>query len=109
MIRRFAIATVLAAALAGCGSSKHSGSSSANAQSGAQIFTTAGCSGCHTLAAAKASGQVGPNLDNLKPSAAMVRHQVTNGGGGMPSFKSTLSAQQIDAVAAYVARVAGAR
>ena len=39
----------------------------------------------------------------------MVRHQVTNGGGGMPSFQDTLSAGQIDAVAAYVARVAGAR
>jgi mono/diheme cytochrome c family protein len=107
MTRRFATAALLAAALAGCGSPKHTGAATSNAQSGAQIFTTAGCSGCHTLAAAKATGQVGPNLDNLKPSAATVRHQVTNGGGAMPSFNNTLSTKQIDAVAAYVARVAG--
>jgi mono/diheme cytochrome c family protein len=108
MTSRIALALMATAAAAACGSSKHSGSSSTSAQAGAQIFTAAGCSGCHTLAAAKAKGQVGPNLDNLKPSAATVRHQVENGGGAMPSFRNTLSAKQIDAVAAYVARVAGA-
>jgi len=32
---------------------------------------------------------------------------VINGGGGMPSFKGTLSPAQITAVAQYVASVAG--
>jgi mono/diheme cytochrome c family protein len=110
MTRRIVVAAALALALAVCGcggSGKNPGPSHTSAQSGAQIFSTAGCSGCHTLAAAKATGQVGPNLDNLKPSAATVRHQVTNGGGAMPSFRDTLSGDQINAVAAYVARVAG--
>ena len=44
---------------------------------GKQLFTTY-CSGCHTLKAARASGRVGPNLDEMKPSYARVVKQVTN-------------------------------
>jgi hypothetical protein len=47
------------------------------------------------------------DLVAVTPSAATVRPQVTNGGGGMPAFENTLSRQQIAGVAAYVARVAG--
>ena len=36
---------------------------------GKKVFVTAGCAGCHTLSAAGASGQVGPNLDQLLPQA----------------------------------------
>ncbi len=71
--------------------------------SGQQLFTSAGCASCHTLAAAHATGSVGPNLDQLKPSYAAVARQVTHGGGGMPSFTRQLSKFQIDAVARYVA------
>ena len=53
---------VLAAVAAGCGSKDTS-----NATSGADVFTTAGCPNCHTLAAAGANGRVGPDLDRLKP------------------------------------------
>jgi mono/diheme cytochrome c family protein len=74
---------------------------------GKQVFETAGCKGCHTLKAAGANGQVGPNLDELKPDEATVEHQVTVGGGAMPSFKGTLSPAQIKAVAQYVSSVAG--
>lgn len=70
---------------------------------GRQVFASAGCSGCHTLKAAGATGTVGPNLDQLKPDAARVARQVTNGGAVMPSFKGKLSAKQIQDVAAYVA------
>ena len=70
---------------------------------GKAIFTgSAGCSGCHTLKDAGATGSVGPNLDQLKPADAAIRTQVENGGGPMPAFKDTLSAKQIDDVAAYV-------
>ena len=70
---------------------------------GKEIFVgSAGCSGCHTLADAQATGQVGPDLDQLKPSYDAVVAQVTNGGGAMPSFKGTLTEQQIKDVAAYV-------
>lgn len=74
---------------------------------GAKIFQSAGCVGCHTLAAAHATGTVGPNLDQLKPAFAVAQHQVEVGGGVMPSFKGTLSQAQIDAVARYVSSSAG--
>jgi mono/diheme cytochrome c family protein len=69
---------------------------------GKAVFETAGCGGCHTLKAAGSTGNVGPNLDDLKPSEDKVVEQVTNGGGGMPPFKGQLSAKQIQDVAAFV-------
>jgi len=77
------------------------------APDGKQIFTSAGCSGCHTLKDANATGNVGPNLDQLKPAKDRVARQVENGGAAMPAFKGRLSPAQIQAVAAYVSKVAG--
>jgi mono/diheme cytochrome c family protein len=74
---------------------------------GKAIFTSAGCAGCHTLKDANATGNVGPNLDQVKPSKDVVAHQVEVGGGAMPAFKGRLSDAQIQAVSAYVAQVAG--
>ena len=87
-------------------STSTSGGGTASAAEGKQIFTQ-NCGGCHTLAAAGTNGQVGPNLDDLKPDEATVERQVTNGGGKMPAFKDRLSAAQIKAVATYVSSVAG--
>jgi len=84
-----------------------SGGGSSPAAAGKQVFTSAGCGGCHTLKDAGTTGTTGPNLDALKPSQSIVAHQVTVGGGVMPAFKSQLSAAQIQAVAAYVSSVAG--
>jgi mono/diheme cytochrome c family protein len=105
--RRVAAAAVLALLAAGCGGSSSSGGSSGANAAGAKVFADAGCKNCHTLKAAGASGTVGPNLDQLQPSAALVTKQVNNGGGVMPSFKGKLSAAQIKAVADYVSSVAG--
>ncbi len=75
---------------------------------GKEVFLgVSACGGCHTLADAGSSGAVGPNLDDAMPDAARVQEIVTNGQGGMPSFSSTLSEQQIADVAAYVSSVAG--
>jgi mono/diheme cytochrome c family protein len=75
---------------------------------GKQVFLgPSACGGCHTLADAGTSGTVGPNLDDAQPDAERVQMIVTNGQGGMPSFASTLSEQQIADVAAYVSSVAG--
>jgi mono/diheme cytochrome c family protein len=71
---------------------------------GKQVFASAGCASCHTLADAGASGQVGPNLDDAKPSYDLVVDRVTNGKGAMPSFKGQLSEDDIKNVAAYVAQ-----
>jgi mono/diheme cytochrome c family protein len=73
-----------------------------DAAAGKSVFTSAGCGGCHTMKAAGASGKVGPNLDDLKPSYDTVVHQVEVGGGVMPPFKGTLSEKQIQDVSAYV-------
>lgn len=73
---------------------------------GEAIFK-AKCGSCHTLAAAKTTGTVGPNLDQLKPPLATVRTQVINGGSVMPAFKNLLSDAQIEAVSKYVADNAG--
>ena len=78
-----------------------------DAQAGKQVFESAGCAACHTLADAGATGTVGPNLDQLKPPAALVVDRVTNGKGAMPPFKDKLSETQIQDVAAYVSSVAG--
>jgi mono/diheme cytochrome c family protein len=78
------------------------------AADGAKVFSQ-NCSSCHTLAAANAKGTVGPNLDDLKPTEAVAQRQVTNGGGGMPAFGGRLTKAQIDAVANYVASVAGTK
>ncbi len=73
-----------------------------DATAGKQVFTSAGCASCHTLADAGAKGAVGPNLDQAKPPADLVIDRVTNGKGVMPSFSGQLSDQQIADVAAYV-------
>ena len=86
---------------------EESGGGGGNAQAGEAVFMEQGCGGCHTLAAAGSSGQVGPNLDDAKPSSDLVVDRVTNGKGGMPSFKDRLSDAQIQAVADFVAQNAG--
>ena len=68
---------------------------------------TANCGSGHTLKDAGTHGNVGPNLDQLKPAQPIVVRQVTNGGAIMPPFKSKLSQAQIQAVATYVSSVAG--
>ena len=40
-------------------------SSSEGEEGGAQVFTSASCGSCHTLAAAGSTGQTGPNLDEF--------------------------------------------
>jgi cytochrome c553 len=97
---RSALPLVAAAVLlAGCGGNS---GTTASSSAGAKVFASAGCGSCHTLAAAKSNGQIGPNLDALKPTKDTVKRQVENGGGGMPSFQSKLSAKQIDQVASFV-------
>jgi mono/diheme cytochrome c family protein len=76
---------------------------------GRQVFTEQAqppCSLCHSLREAGASGTIGPDLDQLKPSVERVAAAVQGGVGVMPSFAESLSAQQIEAVAHYVAQVA---
>jgi len=117
-LRRCDLVSCVALALASCGGGDDSGATGAGTTtgqgtttgtgevSGEQVFTS-NCGSCHTLSAAGTSGEIGPNLDELKPDVATVKAKVQSGGGGMPSFEGRLSDAEIDAVAKYVADNAG--
>ena len=60
------------------------------------------CGTCHTLKAAGSKGEIGPNLDMLKPQLEQVINVVKNGIGVMPPWEGILTAEEIDAVAYYV-------
>jgi mono/diheme cytochrome c family protein len=80
------------------------GGATGDAAAGKEVFETAGCTGCHTLKAANATGTIGPNLDEAKPSEALIRTRVEHGKGAMPAFGDTgeLTKKQIDDVVAFV-------
>ena len=70
---------------------------------GLEVYNNnAQCGMCHTLQAAGSEGQIGTNLDQLKPSMLQVVSTVTNGIGVMPSFEGTLSSEEIEAVSYFV-------
>lgn len=74
-----------------------------------RVLFAKNCSNCHTLRAANAVGTVGPNLDHLRPPAALVEdaviHGRARGAGQMP--QGLLGGQDLKDVAAFVAATAG--
>jgi quinohemoprotein ethanol dehydrogenase len=68
---------------------------------GAKIFAS-NCTVCHGSDGGGGNG--GPDLQTIPESRnlAHVIDQVTNGGGGMPPFKGTLSPKEIQDVSAFV-------
>jgi mono/diheme cytochrome c family protein len=91
----------------------------AGARTGEQIFTAAGCAGCHTLAKANANGTIGPSLDELAQVAGeqegspedYVRESlldpdaVTAEGfqsGVMPPYEGRLTDEQLQALVEYL-------
>ena len=60
------------------------------------------CGSCHSLQAAKSTGEIGPNLDQLKPQLTQIVYAVTNGIGVMPAWDGILTPEEIEAVAYYV-------
>ena len=97
----------------------------AQANTGEQIFTAAGCGGCHTFAPAGSNGTIGPNLNDLKAAAAKyakgqtpeeyVRQSILDPGAfivpgfsnAMPSFKGRLTDKQIQTVIDYLLKSGG--
>ena len=67
-----------------------------------EALFTQNCASCHTLAAAGATGTVGPSLDGSSLPVAGIIEQIRQGGGGMPPFEGQLTDEQIDALAKYV-------
>ena len=60
------------------------------------------CGVCHTMKAAGSEGEIGPNLDEIKPSIDQIIYVVTNGIGVMQSWEGILTKEEIKAVAHYV-------
>lgn len=102
-------------------SEQSGGGGAGGAADAAAIFKSSGCGACHTLAAAGATGKVGPDLDRIAPTAQQAGqslpdyiHQsivdpnayVVSGfqPGVMPSFKDSLSAAQVDALVQYLVK-----
>jgi mono/diheme cytochrome c family protein len=90
----------------------------AGATTGEQIFTAAGCAGCHKLTKAGANGNIGPDLDDLANSPDIkgnpedyVRESILDPNkvvvkgfqpGVMPVFKGKLTDKQVQALVQYL-------
>ena len=97
----------------------------AQAKTGEQIFTAAGCAGCHTFAPAGSNGTIGPNLNELaavagerepgKSAEEYVRESLTmpeaflaqGFGNAMPSFEGRLTDEQIQTLVEYLLQNGG--
>jgi mono/diheme cytochrome c family protein len=97
----------------------------AQAKTGTQIFTAAGCAGCHTFGPAKSNGTIGPSLDELKTQAAKmepgktaeeyIRESIEDPGAfivkgfpnAMPSFKGRLTDDQIKTLIDFLLQKGG--
>jgi len=70
---------------------------------GLEVYNNkAQCGVCHTLKAAGSSGDIGPDLDQLKLSMDRIIYSVTNGIGVMQAWEGILTPEEIEAVAYYV-------
>jgi len=96
---------------------------------GKQLFAQNGCSGCHTLAAAGATGKVGPDLDRVvqdaaryakgQPAATYIRQSIVTPNAfvvpGFPrstmpqTFGKQLTAQQISALVQFLIQSGGGK
>ena len=70
---------------------------------GLQVYNNkAQCGVCHTQQSAGSEGQIGPNLDILKPQIPQIISAVTNGIGVMQAWQGILTHEEIEAVAYYI-------
>jgi mono/diheme cytochrome c family protein len=81
---------------------------SAQLENGKELFI-ATCKSCHNLDAVQARGVTGPDLDELGGvDRERVMNAIENGGTGQGRMPAgLLEGEDAEAVAAYVARVAG--
>ena len=70
---------------------------------GLEVFNNkAMCGTCHVLQDSGSEGNIGPNLDQLKPTVDQIIYTVTNGIGAMQAWEGILTEEEIEAVAYYV-------
>ena len=104
-----ALPTVVIAAVADRNKVPDSGIKlTAHEEEGRELFGER-CRNCHTLKGANAVALVGPNLDNLRPPKNLVLQAIregrARGNGAMAA--DLVEGEDADAVAAFVAKVAG--
>jgi cytochrome c oxidase subunit 2 len=89
------------------------GGDQAAAAQGEQLFTSAGCAGCHALAAAGSTASVGPDLGKLGDAdAAFIRKSIVDPNADItegfspdvmpPNFGEQLSKEELDALVEYL-------
>jgi mono/diheme cytochrome c family protein len=81
---------------------------------GMAIYARMGCGGCHRLAAAASTGEIGPSLDRLLPShtPTSLRAKIVSPtpGTAMPSdFGKRLSGAELDALVSFLMAARSAR
>ena len=115
-MRRFTpLLATLVLALAACGGDDEGGGGTTppagggggggeTAAEGKSVFTS-NCGSCHTLSDAGTNGQVGPNLDDVKPDKDTVLNALRTGPGSMP--ENVVTGADAEAVAEYVSSTAG--
>jgi mono/diheme cytochrome c family protein len=77
-------------------------------QHGRELFGLR-CANCHTLKASNAIAEIGPNLDTLRPTKALVLNAIENGrakGNGQMAA-NLYTGQDAQDVASYVAKAVG--
>ena len=76
-------------------------------ETGKKIFLEEGnCAACHTLSDAGSEGNIGPNLNEIRPEINRVIAAVTNGIGVMPAYEGLLTEDEIKSVSYYVSEAA---
>ncbi len=115
-------AAVVVAFVAGCGQSSGYSEGTGDRTHGKELFV-AKCGGCHTLADAGTTGQVGPNLDDAFATSrrdglgdstvvqvvrGQIEYPIVNPSTGVPGMPANIvEGQDAEDVASYVAAVAG--
>jgi cytochrome c551/c552 len=101
------------------GTGETGGAPTGNPQAGQAVFAGSGCGSCHTLAAANASGTIGPNLDEVLQGkdAAFIRTSIVDpnaviaqgyGPNIMPdNFGEQLSDEELGNLVAFLVESAG--
>ena len=70
---------------------------------GKDIFLNkANCASCHTLADAGSVGNIGPNLNEIKPDYIRILNAVMIGIGTMQAYQGILTDKEIESVVHYV-------
>ncbi len=71
-------------------------------KAGAMLFRDKGCAYCHGTSA-EGTGR-GPSLANLRKTwkGTQIADQIENGGQKMPSFKESVSPQELSQLVAYL-------